>query len=525
MVGGFLLEGLCDRAKPYLDQLSALLDEISTQGIATYKYFGENIQLTEELQIFTSTLLIRYELYQAHYSYLTNNPEEAWERLRKSETHVNLRLMKYSLIDEISQATFEPHYRLLARIYFLRAQILMFAPFTAPISRSTPSINLPTDVEHRNGLRTERSVHISRLYLLEKARLYAACDGDSELYACITAYQCCIYLIASEAEVMPIKFEAQTFTLNQEQAKDWARQLRDAALLAYTEAGRHHYYQIKEKSGISEDRHHNFGKFTIDAIPTIREIQGGEGPGITEFDRRNGQPPERVLHLDMEILGLDKNLIRGIEGQERGETVYLFGTNACYLFFARGMYHLCSEDTHEFGSSETVKSLKDWKDKLDYAYRLFSYAWAIADNGGHITKDETNAIRIERRFKVPDNVQDLEKDVASIQDLYPHRITDIASLGRLYAAACIVLQGYTKQNKKERQNSSRQLKWLLNNLHSEDSCKERGTQNILGSQKRYNEHLAVYLWRCRRHLEKCGTRLSQKVLLVINPCKSIGKPF
>ena len=339
LVGGFLLEGLCDRAKPYLDQLAALLDEISTQGIATYKYFGENIKLTEDFQIFTSTVLIRYELYQAHYAYLTNNPEEAWERLRKSETHVNLRLIKYSLIDEISQATFEPHYRLLAKIYFLRAQILMFAPFTAPMSRSTPSMNLPTDVEHRNNLRSKRSVHIGRLYLLEKARLYAACDGNSELYACITAYQCCIYLIASEAEVMPIEFDAQTFTLTQAQAKDWARRLRDAALLAYTEAGRHHYYKIKEKSGISEDRHHNFGKFTIDAIPTIREIQGDEEPGITEFVRKNGHPPEKVLHLDMAIMGLDSNLIRGIKGQERGETVYLLGTNACYLFFARGMYH------------------------------------------------------------------------------------------------------------------------------------------------------------------------------------------
>ena len=140
---------------------------------------------------------------------------------------------------------------------------------------------------------------------------------------------------------------------------------------------------------------------------------------------------------------------------------------------------------------------------------MFSYAWAIADNGGHIIKDETNAIRIERRFTVPDDVQDLEKDVASIQDLYPHRITDIASLGRLYAAACIVLKGYAKQTKKDRQNASCQLKWLLNNLHSEDSCQERGTQNIMGSQNRYNEHLADYLLRCRRHLENMWDTLEQ----------------
>ena len=109
---------------------------------------------------------------------------------------------------------------------------------------------------------------------------------------------------------------------------------------------------------------------------------------------------------------------------------------------------------------------------------------------------------MQRSFTVPEYVAELEKDVASIRDLYPHRITDIASLGRLYAAACAVLRGYTTNSKQEHQHFQVQFNWLLSNLHSEDSCNQPGTQKVMCNQKIYNKHLTIYLRRCRRHIEK-----------------------
>lgn len=510
VVESFLTEGLYRRAQPYLDKLAAAIESISMKGIAWYANFGEDTQLeaAQPFRIFSGTLLVRYELCQAQFSYLKGEPDDAWQRLRHAENHVNIRLAKYSLIKEVSQATFHPHYWLLSQIYFLKARLLLFFPFSPSGANADRNLRLATDVEWGgNGARTLPGVHIGRLHSLEKARLYAACNGDSELYSCTTAYQCCAYLIAAESGVLPLqRLGSREFLLTESQAKDWACRLRNQALIAYAEAGREYYYQIKEKSGISKQRHHNFGKFEIGAVPAIREQRVGEELGLVEFTRKDNQVSEKILHLDLSILGLDENQVRGVDStDERGDTIYLFGMNACYLFFARGMYHLCSNETNEFGEKIAASSVKDWADKLAYSYRLFSYAWAIADDGGDISvedKDGDEVVRVERPFTVPTAVAQSDKDVASIRDLYPHRITDIASLGRLYAATCAVLRGYTTTDKAKRQQYQTQMTWLLNDLHSEDACQQSSTQKMLGQQTRYNNHLTLYLRRCRRHIEK-----------------------
>lgn len=365
LVESFLIEDLHSRAKSYLDKLTSALQNVSDQGVAWYKRFGDDVDLDRNFQIFSGTLLVRYELCHANYHYLTNKPEDAWKRLQRAESYVNVRLAKYRLVGEVSQAAFQPHYELLARIYFLRARLLLFFPFTASNFSANQHFPLATDVEHNNRLRTERAVHVGRLYLFEKARLYAACNGDSELYACLTAYQCCTYLITAESNIVPMqKVGSRSLELTEDQSRDWARRLRDEALLSYSEAGRRYYYQIKEKSGISEKRHHDFGKFQIDAVPAIREQRGDEELGIIELERKHSNLSEKILCLDMSILGLDERLIRGVETDERGDTIYLFGTNACHLFFMRGMYHLCSNDLKEFGDTIRVDSLSGWSAKL-----------------------------------------------------------------------------------------------------------------------------------------------------------------
>lgn len=505
----FLTEGLYDQAKRYLQMLEAALENVSNQGITWYSNFGNGIEFDrdQDFQIFSGALLVRYELCHAHYSYLVNAPDESWQRLRRAEDHINVRLAKYSLIKEVSQATFHPHYWLLSKIYFLRARLLLFFPFSPRSTLNNHRLRIATDVEHNNNRRSDRAVHVGRLHLLEKARLYAACDGDSELYACITAYQCCTYLITAASRVAPIKqLGSHQFELTTNQAMDWARRLRNQALLSYAEAGRHHYYQIKEKSGLSTQHYYNYGNFEMETVPTIREQRGDEELGIIEFIRKDSEASEQILYLDMSILNLDEQLIRDdVSGRDRGNAIYLFGPNACYLFFARGMYHLCSNYVEEFGEKVKISSLDEWRTKLAHAYRLFSYAWAIADEGGHLSTESTNGdepVRIERSFAVPEEVAELDQDVASIRDLYPHRITDIASLGRLYAAVCAVLRGYTTIDKNQRQQYQTQLSWLLDNLHGEAIYRQPKCKNASSQQKRYNEHLGIYLRRCRCHIEK-----------------------
>ncbi|MEN8444447.1 MAG: hypothetical protein ABG776_05475 [Cyanobacteria bacterium J06555_13] len=514
----FLTEGRHDKAKNYLQKLEAALEEVSNQGITWYLNFGRDIEFDrdQDFQIFSGALLVRYELCHAQYSYLRNDPEKAWLRLQRAEEHINVRLAKYSLIKEVSQATFHPHYLLLSKIYFLRARLLLFFPFSPRSAITNQRLRIATDVEHNNNLRSDRAVHVGRLHLLEKARLYAACDGDSELYACITAYQCCAYLITAELHAKPIKrLGSHQVGLTANQGMDWARRLRNQALLSYAKAGRQHYYQIKEKSGLSTtQRYYSYGQFEMATVPTIREQRGDEELGLIEFIRKDSTASERILYLDMSILNLDEQLIRddvpGREsGNERGNAIYLFGPNACYLFFARGMYHLCSDNTEEFGAQVKISSLDEWRTKLAYAYRLFSYAWAIADDGGHLSTQNSNGnntFRIERSFSVPEAVAEFDQDVASIRDLYPHRITDIASLGRLYASACAVLRGYATTDANKRQQYKTQLSWLLSELHGDvtkgHSINSKHAQKASGQQRQYNKHLKPYLRRCRHHIEE-----------------------
>mgnify|MGYP001802600089 CR=1 FL=1 len=134
LVESFLIEDLHGRALTYLKKLEACLEPISKQDVAWYENFGHAVDLGKNLQIFSSTLLVRYELCQASYLYLIKSPDKAWERLRKAEIHMNVRLTKYSLIDEVSQAPFHPHYQLLSLFFFLRARLLLFFPFSPAIS-------------------------------------------------------------------------------------------------------------------------------------------------------------------------------------------------------------------------------------------------------------------------------------------------------------------------------------------------------------------------------------------------------
>ncbi|MBD2025520.1 hypothetical protein [Leptolyngbya sp. FACHB-711] len=520
----YLNEGLYRRSWLYLKAVEKAIKRISDSGLDWYKRFGRSIPTETDFKIFSGTLLVYLELCRALYFYYVNRlaelgkreylpdyiPEDmnlktfhetllsaSWEALNRAEKHLTIRLAKYFLIHEVSQGTFHPHYHLLAKIYFLRARILTFFP-EVPYDDADSPHRLPTDRNVGDNKRNEAEIHEGRLYLLEKARLYAASDGDTERYSCYTAYQSWIYWIVYFARH---QFRSQSGILPRD-CNLWAKQLRDHALLSYTDVGRKCYYQIKEKSGVEKP-----------LVPNLKNYDIGPIPPIVETRRLlNNQQPEdgEVLYLEMTYLAVQRGWLNLKDGGEPNETIYLFGAGASYLLFARGMYQLCSLEKQEF-SEAPIKTVADWDEKLKVAYRLFSYAWAMADAGGTIeTVSEvpgssppaqpTQRLKIKRDFALS-NRNGHNRDVASVRDLYPNQTSEITDLAQVFAATCATLRLYTA-SVEERDALNQDIEWLLQNLQKPEFCQQPGIARQLREQPCFNGHLTSYLVQCKHILQE-----------------------
>jgi len=521
----FLQEGAYENAKQYLGKICAPLERLSASGIDWYDSFNSEACADSEFEVFSGTLLVRYEICKATLHYLQCEPEEAWARLDRAENHLTVRLAKYALIDEVAQATFHPHYKLSARIFFLRARLMLFFPCAIPVREKTHPCFLVTDEMFlKRRARPRQAIHLARLFLTEKARLYAACDGDSELYSCLTAYQASIYLITSYMKLPGLTITGQRKSIKKDELIEWARALRDESLLSYSEVGKQSYFRIKEKSGVSEELLPKYGECRLTPIPLIQEISVSQAKAQEGFEPGLKYPvkgdsycsADDILRLDMSLLALDENLIRG-NLDEKGEPIYLFGSSSCYLFFIRGFYHLCSNLKHEFGKDRLIQTVEEFDSKVCRAYRLFSYSWAVAADGGDIQVAEKGDIIIMRRFKPPAHLLK-EKDVASIRDLYPHRVIDIAALGRLFAAACYTLRLYSTSEKSERERCKLTVKWLLSELYQNKAYPSREQANSGREQKQFNKHLHGFINPASVSLKK---RL--KTADVLSSCEDIIK--
>ncbi|MEM0979545.1 MAG: hypothetical protein AAGH78_04640 [Cyanobacteria bacterium P01_H01_bin.58] len=535
----FLSEGAYRNAYPHLRWLKERLHQDSEDGITWLTDYDERqpqkpSQVSQNevaFKVVSGQILTRYEICLANYlttideeleqemSYFldlfnrtevtqTDLIEEAWRRLTRAEQHLTVRMIKYHIVDEVSQATFQPYYQLLAQIYLHRARLFIWhpslvAPNNAGYRPPTQASSVPrSDPKHACW---------GRLFLLERARVYAACDGDSSLYVTCTANQCWAWLMT--AFVMPQDGLDDDY-LAKENCLSWAWRLRNHALLHYAAIGQSCYHTIKEKSGLSEElignlagQRHIFGNYRIDPIPVIRETIGEDNPGY--------HAASQVLYLDMGYLAVRRGEIDS-DNPESTESIYLFGPQACYLFFIRGLYHLCSDDKKEFDKSTPVGknskqelSLQEWDKKLEKCYRLFTYAWAIADDGCAIDQNPTHdghwhIMRYENKSNGEKNDKNEgdrgipDAHAASVWDLYPHRVTEIADLGKLFAAVCAVLRLYTAYNpqthQQEHQKRHREIQGLLDRLPiTEDFYLAPNLKKALHNQHRYNGHIATYL--------------------------------
>ncbi|HEY9762001.1 MAG TPA: hypothetical protein V6D07_05720 [Trichocoleus sp.] len=508
IVEALLDEGAYRSAYKFLSRLQ-VLEELVQQGLAVAQ--AEPQSPATGFEVFSGALIVRYLLCRANYYYLydTSNTDlqylplgcgpdinregliqRSWQMLDQAQHHVTVRLRKYVVINEVSQGTFHPHYCLLARIAFLRAKMLLFFPRYVPRDDQF----LPTE-RFTGQRRTTASIHWGRLYTAEMARLYAAADGDSEVYACYAALQCWLHLIAAYANREELTLSAVSSrdrtasdqTLAPEQCLQWAKRLRDHALISYAETGRRCYYQIKEKSGLPK-QFDEFGRYCIQKLPAIYETRG------EEYTQPNPKNPE-FLVLDMSLLAVSPGELPKISPNHPTQSIYLFGVNACYLFFARGMYLLCSDVSCELESLENPTQPIAWAPKLQQAMRLLNMAWGTAEEGGRIEKDEENKKRkryITRHFHHDGTDEEyIPPEVASVRDLYPRRVTEIADLGKVFAAACMVLQ-LPLASADDQANLYEDMSRLLSTLHRAHNLNST-ERALLMRQPQYNGHIHSYL--------------------------------
>ncbi|NEQ52357.1 MAG: hypothetical protein F6K11_19820 [Leptolyngbya sp. SIO3F4] len=532
LIEAFLKEGSYRHAKKYLKYVENFLESDEIKG---------KINNLHESSFNYGSRLIQYEICQAWYAFAFDRAREIDDQsnilefsprscsgdsdqrsiiretlnsLERAEKYAQLRLSKYAVIGEVSQATFDPHYSLLSKIYLLRSKILLFFPDFVPYNQKY----IPTDDSDSQRSRPKEEIQPARLYLLEKARLYAAANGDLELYINCTAYQTWFYLIVSLLENEGIKFthlnilrqpnssiqnlafiEDKSLTetvLSPSECMIWACKLRDHALLAYAECGRLSYYQIKEKSGTNITS--TYGAYRIQPIPLIWEATGEEYEKINELD-------DRII-LDMSLFAVPTSILQVEDENVKDDVIYLFGPNACYLFFVRGLYHLCSNDNDEF-ASENAQSQKDinWEEKLKHTARLFNISWAISEDGGdvkEVSNDSTIKYDVNRPFTSRHQPSHFtSQGVNMILDLYPCHISEISDLSKIFAAATLVLLRFCVKDSSERNAIEDDIDNIFQDLHNENYFNSETVQKLSLGQSRYNGNIATHIAKAREIIE------------------------
>jgi hypothetical protein len=508
-----LQEGAYRKAGEYLKKIE-VLETYAQDSLKEVDDSEERREKRKSFVTFSGTLIVRYLLCWATYYYLFDDTEDsdlpdkfksgvsrrylveaAWETLEQAYKHVDIRFKRYLVLDEISQGTLHPHYELLSRIYSTRAKLLFFFPdFSSKYYREQDVF--PNSIR---GLRLPALLYWGRLYLMEQARLYAAADGNNDNYAIFAAIQSCLYLIAAYAEPNNLSFKGRdrNLSLIPRRCIGWARSLRNHALIAYADTGRQCYYSIKQKSGLSKDlRHHNYGDFRIFAIPTIFEFEDSELEHSRLSNSQESSSTGKPIKLDMSLLCVDIGNLPKLTPKHPTENIYLFGANACYLFFARGLFLLCSDTTDEdFEGSKgksKVQSTEQWEDKLKKALRLFDMAWAIAEDGGKISKnteESSNSPMAIKRYPPEQDRGDqyTSPEIDDVRDLYLCRISEIADLGKILSAACMTLYLHTLPFA-NRHETEENIRKIFSMLHGEYNLED--SRELLNGQKRFNGHLA-----------------------------------
>jgi hypothetical protein len=391
---------------------------------------------------------------------------KAEECLNIAEEYLQEYLKEYAIIGEYSQTNVHPFFYYLSRIYSHRAKIYLFFPYIA---------QLPSPKTH---------LLIEPLRLLEKARIYAARDGDANYYAYWTVYQIWSYLIT--AYVGDTKLLKGQFT--RQNCLEWAERLIKNALDCYGERGRKSYQQIKNYSGkqtefsISNIVYEQYNDIYVQTIPPIIEIGKGSSH-LDEFYQKifqSSQSQQKIIQLPMSALTyLDSS---------SDNKIYLFGIHASLLLFGLGLVELC-KDNQEEGLEERILM----------AMKRFTLGAAIASEGT-VDKKRGEKTYLQRIFteQKQNNNQKMPEDF-QIRGLYPHRLTQFTAKGKIFAATCrviLLLYNYEKYN-----SYWPEVAYLLNDLHDAQTIIRSNNPDYSLGQNRYSGHLEQQFKGVKSYLE------------------------
>jgi hypothetical protein len=444
----YLKEGLYRIAKKYLDIIEPHIEDAKK---------SKNNFLND-------LLLAKYELCLFRYHYFTDFEDSesrklhsdrssairaATDSLSYAEEYLKNFLEKHYIIGESAQSNFHPFFYIFSRIYAHRAKLYIFT----------------SSYTDRPGSRWDGLVEPIRLF--EKARIYAAREGNTVHYAYWSSFQSWCYLMLAYLGNSPSSHQEFSRT----ECIDWAKRLVRSALICYENTGKLCYQQIKDNSGritnnIIDDKYYEkYGDIQIQVAPLIQELSE-DSKYSQKYDSE-----KNVIYIDFSILK------QNISSEHK--SIYLFGTHSSILIFAMGMLELCDDEQNENQLEISIQK----------AIRMFTYCSAIAEEGNYVKRNTSDGtVYLERIFETEDSLDSL------VRGLYPHRLTQFADLGKIWAATCkSILHIYNANT--DWQDINKLLESLPN------SPKTRVLHNVCG-QQRYNGHLESHCEKLFQYFEQ-----------------------
>ena len=487
-----LKEGLTHIARRYLEVIQP--------------YFEGNV-----LDKVSNLMLAKYYLCWFRYEYLSDlddavypQPDryvavrQAEAHIAKAEGYLQRRLKVYEKMDELPQVNLHPHFYLLSRVYAHRAKLHIF------FSKYMPRLPLEEAL-------------LKPIEQLEKARIYAAQDGDPAMYAQWSAYQGWCYLMLAYLG----DFESSTldgFSYND--CLDWAARLVDHAKLCYSANGKICYQQIKDAGGrttqyvaasepatsketasigkVRERYYNKYGSTMVEIVPLIREL----------FQTEQGISSQQYVE-ESNVVSLDVSLLKEAR-QDENSSIYLFGMQSSILLFAQGMLALCKPYERDEALFEAIEKT---------VMRLFTYCYAIASDG--TVRNENPAtwpqntapgsIVLDRAFPDESASEDLQSRDRLLQCLYPHRLTQFTDLGKIFVVVCELIllssvpSSVAKSKKRGATAKISKIRRLIKELKENDQFPFAKAEAC--GQTRYNAHLAEHYVQFESYVEKLLVRL------------------
>jgi hypothetical protein len=423
-------------------------------------------QLKSHIEHFSHLTRADYYLCKATYHFLSGEDRETAISqcetfLDKASKELGERSLKFFRIGEFSQANLSPSFSYWAQIYTLKARISVFFPLLI-----------------REGINDL----IYPISLLEKARISAARDGNSDYYAKVTLYQSWCYLMHAFIG----KNREGEFT--QSNCIKWAKRLIDHALLCYSETSQKAYQDyLKDVVFYQNEQDINrikrFGSIIVPSPPYLHQIfnmtLANQTNEVIRCEQTGSNNPNMVINIDSFLIKRHCD--------SAGKIIELFGQHSSIYFFSYGMLKLCG-DYRNASETEIIESIKE-------ANKFFICSWAIAEGGASVN-EETNTI--ERNFqKLPSD----NYGVSTIRGLYLHRMGELVDLAKIFTIVCKCIISQFQPQSSESWND------IIREMIPDEKCvisKIRDEQlEYAKKQKYYNIHLKRHFENIVEYLKSC----------------------